>query len=523
MTQLHPAFDWHEVARLVLISRRIDDLEEQELLSAGEVMYQFSAGGHELGQVLISQLLGHSMDAVGAYYRSRPLMLGLGLSIEEALASDMARSGSLSAGRDVGVVFNMPRRNKATVLPLAGDVGSQYTPAAGWAQSILYRIEQLGEKRHKGSIVVVFGGDGSVASNGFWSSITMATTLKLPMLFVVEDNGFAISVNNDLQTPGGNIAANLASFHNLEIWDGSGTQPHETAQLVVTAMEYMRAGKGPALLRLVVPRLSGHSSADNQAYKSEDTRLREKRADPIPRVRDALVPGMMEADEWEALIDEVEDRVLEANQQALAQALPGVGGVGKFIFSDPDQPQSVGGLVAERIKLPATVGQSAPSGRRLNMVEAIRQTLDNELAINPRCLVIGEDVGEKGGVHTATMGLMTRHGRGRVVDTSLSEEGIIGRAVGMALAGLMPVPEIQFRKYADPATEQLNNCGTIRWRTANQFAAPLVVRIAGGYGRKVGDPWHSVTSEVIFAHAVGWQVVIPSNAEDAVGLLRTAL
>ena len=523
MTQLHPAFDWPAAARIMLTSRRIDDLEEQQLLSTGEVTYQFSAGGHELGQALISQLLGHSMDAVGAYYRSRPLMLGLGLSIEEALASDMARSGSMSAGRDVGVVFNMPRRSKATVLPLAGDVGSQYTPAAGWAQSILYRIEQLKEKQHTGSIVVVFGGDGSVASNGFWSSLTMATTLKLPMLFVIEDNGFAISVNRDLQTPGGNIAENLASFHNLEIWDGSGTIPSETAQLIYTAMEYMRSGKGPGLLRLVVPRLSGHSSADNQAYKSEGTRLQEIKDDPIPRVREALVPMIMDASEWEDLTADVESRVMEAYRKALAQAQPVAGEVSRFVFSEPDQPQSVGGLVAEGIKLPRTVQQSVPSGRRLNMVDAIRQTLDHELTINPRCLIFGEDVGEKGGVHTATMGLMTRHGRGRVVDTSLSEEGIIGRAVGMALAGLMPVPEIQFRKYADPATEQLNNCGTIRWRTANKFAAPMVVRIAGGYGRKVGDPWHSVTSEVIFAHAVGWQVVVPSNAEDAVGLLRTAM
>jgi 2-oxoisovalerate dehydrogenase E1 component len=240
-------------------------------------------------------------------------------------------------------------------------------------------------------------------------------------------------------------------------------------------------------------------------------------------LRDALVPDVMEADEWKALTTDVETSVMAACQKALAQAKPEIGEVSKYIFADPDEPQSVGGLVAEQLKLPATVEHSVARGGRLNMVEAIRQTLDNELAINPRCLIIGEDVGEKGGVHTATMGLMTRHGRDRVVDTSLSEEGIIGRAVGMALAGLMPVPEIQFRKYADPATEQLNNCGTIRWRTANNFAAPMVVRIAGGFGRKVGDPWHSVTSEAVFAHAVGWHVVFPSNAEDAVGLLRTGL
>jgi len=159
---------------------------------------------------------------------------------------------------------------------------------------------------------------------------------------------------------------------------------------------------------------------------------------------------------------------------------------------------------------------------QVTFAAALNQALRDALAADERVSVFGEDVGVKGGVHTATQDLQRHHGDGRVFDTSLSEEGIIGRAVGMALAGLMPVPEIQFRKYADPATEQINNCGTIRWRTANNFAAPIVVRIPGGY-RKIGDPWHSVTSEVTYAHAVGWRVAVPSNAEDTVGLLRTAL
>jgi 2-oxoisovalerate dehydrogenase E1 component len=146
-----------------------------------------------------------------------------------------------------------------------------------------------------------------------------------------------------------------------------------------------------------------------------------------------------------------------------------------------------------------------------------------ELSRNPRVVVFGEDVGRKGGVHLATEGLQKKHGAGRVFDTSLSEEGIIGRAVGMAIAGLMPVAEIQFRKYADPATEQLNNCGTMRWRTRNRFAAPMVVRMPGGFGKDVGDPWHSLSDEVRFAHAYGWHVAIPSNAADAVGLLRAAM
>ena len=155
-------------------------------------------------------------------------------------------------------------------------------------------------------------------------------------------------------------------------------------------------------------------------------------------------------------------------------------------------------------------------GPRINMLTAIRRTLEHELAVNPRVVVFGEDVGRKGGVHAATLGLQEKFGAARVFDTSLSEEGIIGRAVGMALAGLMPVPEIQFRKYADPAMEQLNDCGTMRWRTANRFAAPMVVRMPGGFF-KCGDPWHSQSNEVQFVHAIGWRVAMPSNAEDAVG------
>ncbi len=524
MSELHPAFDWHEVARLVLSSRAIDDLEEQQLAPQGLVTYQFSARGHELGQVLISQLLDRPFGAAGAYYRSRPFLLGCGLTAEEALASDMARVGGVSAGRDVGVVFNLPKRGRATVLPMGGDVGSQYTPAAGWAQAIRYRVETLGETAPDGSIVVVFGGDGSVATNGFWSCLTIATTLALPLLFVIEDNGYALSVKHELQTPGGDIAANLASFGDLTVWNGSGTEPAETAKLVAEAVSHVRAGRGPGMLRLRVPRLSGHSGQDNQAYKSEQRLAEEQSRDPIPALRDYLVPSFVNAEEWSALAEEVETSVLEASQAVKGQDRPSPASVGRFVFSEPDQPQEVGGLAGEGLTLPpGEIISRPPDPRRVNMVEAIRRTLDSELALNPRLIVFGEDVAEKGGVHTATLGLMDKHGPERVFDTSLSEEGIIGRAVGMALAGLMPAPEIQFRKYADPATEQLHNGGTIRWRTANRFAAPMVVRIAGGFGRKIGDPWHSVTDEAALAHAVGWKLAVPSNAQDAAGLLRSAL
>jgi 2-oxoisovalerate dehydrogenase E1 component len=351
----------------------------------------------------------------------------------------------------------------------------------------------------------------------------MATTLRLPLLFVVEDNGYAISVKSPLQTPGGNIAANLASFQNLTIWDGSGVDPAETAELVETAVQHVREGNGPGLLRLTVPRLSGHTFTDNQAYKSKEEKDEEWEQDPIVALNRYLAPALMSKAEWHDLVMRVMQEVSAARDEALAQPEPDPAQVERYLWSIPDEPQQVGGLAAEGISLPA--GEETPNPpdpRRINMIEAVRRTLESELKLNPRCLVFGEDVGVKGGVHAATLGLQKEFGEARVFDTSLSEEGIIGRAVGMALAGLAPVPEIQFRKYADPATEQLNNCGTIRWRTANRFAAPIVVRMPGGY-RKIGDPWHSVTSEIVFAHQPGWRLAFPSNAEDAVGLLRAAL
>lgn len=524
MTELHPAYDWPEVARLVLTSRAIDELQEGELAAQGHVVYQFSARGHELGQILAGQLLDHPYDAGGAYYRSRPFLLASGLTAEEAFASDMARAGSVNGGRDVGVVFNLPRRRRATVLPMAGDVGSQFTPAAGWAQALCYRLDVLGQADVAGSMAVVFSGEGAVATNGFWSALTMATTLHLPLLFVVEDNGYAISVTGPSQTPGGNIAGNLAAFQNLAIWQGSGTEPPETAELVYTAVQHVRSGAGPGLLRLVVPRLSGHSGHDNQAYKPPELLAEEWQRDPVRALRAYLVPALLTAGEWDDLVAETAAAVRAASVAALAQPQPEPEQSARFAFAEPERPQQVGGLAAAGISLPqGNPVARPPEPRRINMVDAIRRTLDVELALNERCVVFGEDVGLKGGVHTATMGLQTKHGRQRVFDTSLSEEGIIGRAVGMALAGLVPVPEIQFRKYADPATEQLNNCGTLRWRTANRFAAPMVVRIPVGFGRKIGDPWHSVSGEVTFAHATGWRLAFPANAADAVGLLRTAL
>jgi 2-oxoisovalerate dehydrogenase E1 component len=518
---------WRRVLGQVLLSRQLDAFEEQ-LVPKREVLYQFSARGHEVSQCLLGAYLDHPHDGLAVYYRSRPLMLSLGLTPAEALAATMMRAGSMSEGRDIGVVFNRPgRAGCATVLPGCGGVGTQYTPAVGWAQALVYREQVLGEAAVAGAIAVAHGGDASTATNGFWSALNIATTRRLPLLFFIEDNGFGISVPSTLQTPGGDICENLSGFGNLAIHDADAAAPAQAAAIIARAVHQVRSERAPALLRVRVPRLNGHSYQDNQAYKSATVVELERARDPLPALRRLLVPATLSEADWEAALSRATDSVLQAHAQVSALPPPDAAGVHRFRFAETDaagQPllQQQGGLAPLGLQHAPGSAQPSPSGPRINMLEAIRRTLEVELRGNRRLLLFGEDVGAKGGVHGATSGLQKQFGEQQVFDTSLSEEGIIGRAVGLALAGLMPVAEIQFRKYAEPATEQLVDCGTMRWRTANRFAAPLVVRMPGGFA-KCGDPWHSMTNEAFFVHAVGWRVAYPSNAEDAVGLLRGAM
>lgn len=521
--------DWKSIARTILVSRGLDEIEEKELVPKGLVTYQFSSRGHDLAQIILGQFISHKHDAAALYYRSRPFVLTQGLTPEEALRSTMGRAGGISEGRDIGVVHNLPSRGGATVLPTSGDVGAQFTPAVGWAQAIRYRAEVLKQSDWNGAIAVALSGDAACATNGFWSALTIATTLNLPYLFFVEDNGYGISVTGNLQTPGGSISKNLASYTGLKILSGSGTDPEGTTDLIAEAVTHVRNGNGPVLLHLKVPRLSGHSFTDNQSYKSEELVAEEKANDPLTKLKAFLIDKkILSAKAWKKLEEEAAEEVQRATEGAKGAPEPDTNDVLSNAFYQSGRPQEVGGIVAEigEEKFGEVSGGSEnadPSGPRMNMVDAVRRTLEQELEANERVLVFGEDVGMKGGVHGATVDLQRKFGEERVFDTSLNEEGIIGRAVGMAMAGLMPTPEIQFRKYADPAHEQINDCGTIRWRTAGKFAAPLVVRIPVGFGKKTGDPWHSVSGEATYAHLVGWRIAIPSNAEDAAGLLRSAL
>jgi 2-oxoisovalerate dehydrogenase E1 component len=525
--------DWRAVAYNTLVSRALDDAEETTNRNRATVprehlvLYQFSARGHEVAQTILGTMLDHPHDGVGAYYRSRPLLLSLGLSIEDALASPLGRSGGFSDGRDIGVVCNLPNRDGAVVLPMSGDVGSQYTPTAGWAQSITYHRDVLGDASYRGAIAVTSGGEASVATNGFWSALTIATTLRLPMLFYIEDNGLGISVKGEMQTPGGNIARNLASFGNLLVRDGDGCDPDESARLLGEVVDHVRSGNGPALIHLTVPRLSSHSGPDNQkGYRTTAEITADLARDPLPRLRKHLVPAVMSTSEWSDLESAVERDVARALDGARSRPAPNPATIHRFVYEEPHQSgdaATLGGLSDADLAALGSTTVASETGDVMRFAEAIKRTLRAELERNPKVAVFGEDVGVKGGVHLVTEGLQKHFGAARVFDTSLSEEGIIGRAVGMAISGLMPVAEIQFRKYADPAHEQLNNCGTLRWRTANRFCAPIVVRMPGGYGKDVGDPWHSLSAEVTWVHALGWQVAIPSNAADAVGLLRSAM
>ncbi len=503
---------WLDVLRLAHLSREIDRLETEDLTPKGEVKLQLPAVGHEVPQILLARALSHPKDAVTAYYRSRPFLLAGGLTPREALAGALGRTGSCTEGRDTGLMFHLRGRSGPTVLPTSGNVGAQYTVAAGWAQAISYRARVLGEEEWEGAIASAMGGDGSVATNGFWSAVNLATTLSLPMLFFVEDNGWAISVPASLQTPGGDIASNLASFGNLEVVQGDGSDPEGASHAIRRAVAHVRGGRGPCLLRIRVPRLWGHAYRDDQAYKSAAEREDEAARDPLARVERHLgALGIAEGD-LERVRSDAKREIARALEEARSNPFPDPAEVTRHVFFD-------GGTERD----PAAGDAPEGDGPRVNFVDAVRTTLAVELERNRRMVVFGEDVGVKGGVHGATRDLQGRFGAGRVFDTSLSEEGIVGRATGMALAGLLPVPEIQFRKYADPAHEQLSDLGTLRWRTAGKFGGGVVVRIPVGFGKRGGDPFHGMCGEAVFAHMPGWKIAFPSDAADAVGLLRGAL
>src|SRR5690348_9032950 len=368
--------DWREVARLVLTSREMDRIEEQELVPAKKVLYQFSARGHDMAQVLLGLQLKDG-DGVFAYYRSRPTLLALGVPLADALGSGMGLAGGYSNGRDIGVVFNYPNPGGAHALPMCGGVGAQYTPAAGWAQAITYKNHVLKEGP-RDAISVVLGGDASCATGGFWSALTIATTQKLPLLIYIEDNGYGISVPSEYQTPGKDIAANLASFTGLTIFNGDVTEPGEAATLIDRAVGHVRMHQAPALLRLTVPRLEGHSAQDTQAYKTEEQIAAEWARDPLPKLKKHCSRFQIGEEQWSDLERETAWQVQAAVAEAEARGVSSPDEVTSNIFYEGEL-QQVGGLWNSGYKTPPSTNEPAPSGQRINMVTAIRHVLEQEL------------------------------------------------------------------------------------------------------------------------------------------------
>ncbi len=404
--RLEAAVDWSEVARLVSVSRALDHLEETRLVPEKKVLYQFSARGHDMAQVILGLHLADG-DAACGYYRSRPMLLALGVPLADALGSGMGRAGGYSDGRDIGVVFNYPNPGGAHALPMCGGVGAQYTPAAGWAQAVLYKERMLGEQQ-RGAIGVVLGGDASCATGGFWAALTIATTQSLPMLFYIEDNGYGISVPSEYQTPGSDIAANLFSFGNLSIWNGDGTDPAEAGRLIGEAVNHVRSRKGPALIRLAVPRLEGHSFQDTQTYKSDETVKAEWARDPLPKLK-AFADHL----DWDLIEASAAQDVEAARAEAEARGVSLPEDVAKHVFFDGTASKVGGGA---GLSLDGTSDVAAPEGQRINMVTAIRRVLDQELEANPKMLVFGEDVGPKGGVHAVTLRLQDKYARERRIE-----------------------------------------------------------------------------------------------------------
>ncbi len=397
--EVKPAFDWKKIAYYMFLSRAMDDIEEQELVPAKLVFNQFSARGHDLAQILLGSLLTHPHDGATGYYRSRPFVLSLGLDIEDAVASPMAKSGGYSDGRDIGVVCNYPnvKREGAMLFPMCGGVGAQYTPISGWAQSIIYNRDQLKDESYRGALGLSMGGDSSMSTSGFWSALNISTTNNLPHLFYIEDNGYGISVPQEVQTPGGDQVANLKAYKNLKIVDGDGTNPAETSKLINEAVEYTRAGLGTCLLRLKVPRLCGHTFQDTQTYKPEVMVKEEQANDPLPKLKDYLnEQGVLNDSEWLALKTKAYDDVKKAVEKAKLRPEPDVSKLTKYVYAEKDQYnnpeiQLRGGLHADDYQFPATNEVASPTGPRLNMLTAIRNVLDYELSINPKVLVFGED------------------------------------------------------------------------------------------------------------------------------------
>ncbi len=515
--------------RLMLLSRRVDDKEIQ-LKNQSKAYFQISGAGHEAILVAAGKHLKAGYDWFFPYYRDRALCLTLGMTPREMfLASVGSIDDPANGGRQMPShwghrALNIPSQSSCT--------GTQCLHAVGSADArrIYERVDQIPnreERFHADEITYLSIGDGATSEGEFWESLSTACARKLPVLFLVEDNGYAISVPVEVQTPGGDISRIVESFVGLRVFRCDGTDYISSYRTMREAVTYLRAGYGPALVHATVVRPYSHSlSDDEKLYKTAAEREAEARRDPLVRMRHFLKhEGLAKDEDLAEIAASVDQEVNEAAASALQAPTPDPATAADYVFSPDVDPTSN-----------AFATDAVPEGAPDTMVSAINRTLKDEMARDPRIVVFGEDVADasreealtqvagKGGVFKVTHGLQRLYGSERVFNSPLAEANIIGRSVGMALRGLRPVVEIQFFDYIWPGFMQIRDeLSMMRYRSGNHWSCPVVIRVPiGGYLRG-GAPYHSQSGVSIFAHTPGIRIVFPSTAQDAAGLLRTAI
>jgi 2-oxoisovalerate dehydrogenase E1 component len=518
--------------RTMLTARRVDD-REISLKRQNRIFFQISGAGHEAIQVALAAHTRSGSDWYYFYYRDRAFALALGQTpLDHLLQAVGAEADPASGGRQMPAHFG-DRRYR--IMSTSSPTGTQFlqgvgTAEAGWRARQLDELRAQIESFEDDEIVVVCTGDGTTSEGEFWEALNTACNLKLPVLFLVEDNEYAISVPVEVQTAGGSISRLLTGFPNLHIVKCDGTDLLDSYRKSGEAVAWCRSGSGPALLHAKTVRPYSHSMSDDERmYRSAAEIEAQAARDPLVRARNLLLSeGLAGEAELDALETTVEAEVSAAADEALEQPQPDPSTAMKWLFSEEVDPTS-----------DAFDTEDAPAyedDRALTMVDLLNACMRDEMERDPSIVVFGEDVADasregaleevsgKGGVFKVTHGLQRKFGGVRVFNSPLAEANIVGRAIGMAVRGFKPVVEIQFFDYIWPAFHQIRNeLATMRYRSANAWSSPVVIRVTYGGYLKGGAIYHSQTGETLFTHTPGLRVVLPSNAEDAAGLLRTAI
>ena len=543
-----------EAYRLMHLSRRLDD-REILLKRQQRIYFQISGAGHEAIGVAASLALKPAYDWFYPYYRDRALCLGLGATPYEMLLQAVgAADDPSSGGRQMPSHWAYKQLN---IVTQSSPTGSQILQAVGCAEATPYLnrhpnatkkvagdYRQFKDVRvYPDEVTYVSLGDGTTSEGEFWEALNSASNLRLPLLFVVEDNGYAISVPVEVQTAGGNISQLVAGFPNFHFEEVDGTDVIASYAAVNRAVSHCRAGNGPGFVHAHVIRPYSHSlSDDERLYRPEQERQRDAARDPITRARQFLVrEGILDEEGIKQLEKEVDQEIQQATDRALETGPPSPDSVEKFVYSPDVDPTSSAfdtQPVFPQAAQTSDGGEAKKAPAAKTMADLINATLKDEMRRDERMIIFGEDVADcsreeylqqklikgKGGVFKLTSGLQCEFGSDRVFNSPLAEATIVGRATGLATRGLKPVVEIQFFDYIWPAMMQLRDeLPVIRWRSNNAFSAPTVIRVAIGGYLTGGAIYHSQCGESIFTHIPGLRVVFPSNALDAAGLLRTAI